>query len=405
MTSTSFHDGAYRPNSISVLFASGFRPFFLLAGLNAVVNMAVWLAVYFQPDLWPETAMPAAFWHAHEMLFGFVAAAIGGFLLTAVPNWTGSPSYRGMPLYLLTAAWLGGRLAMLPWISLPETVRAVADLAFYPLLAMTLAPKLIGAGKLRNIMFIVFLTALLAGNLLFHLGAAGVVAAGEHIGLMVAADIVIVMIVIIGGRILPAFTRGGLMARGIEIEITADPWLERFAILSILAMVAADMAMPLSPLSGGVSMLAAIAQIFRLSQWQGYRSLRIPLLWVLHLGYAWLALGLLLKATWLLFAIPIAQNWIHALTVGAFSTMILAVMSRASLGHSGRPLAAPGPVVWAYGILSVAAAVRVFCPALAPDHTGVAIAVAGVLWIAVFALFLGAYAPILLRPRLDGRPG
>ena len=322
MTNTTFHDTTIRRASGGVLFASGFRPFFLLAGLDAVANMGAWLAVYFRPELWPESAMPAVYWHAHEMLFGFVAAAIGGFLLTAVPNWTGSPPYRGTPLYLLTAAWLCGRLAMLPFIPLTAAWRAVADLAFYPLLALTLAPRLIEARKLRNMMFLVLLTALLTGNLLFHLGAASVITAGEHIGLMVGADIVTIMIVIVGGRILPAFTRGGLAARGIRVEIAADPWFERFSILSILAMVAADMAAPLSRISGGITLLAAIAQIFRLSQWQGYRSLRIPLLWVLHLGYVWLALGLLLKATWLLFAVPLAQNWIHAFTIGTFALFL-----------------------------------------------------------------------------------
>jgi uncharacterized protein involved in response to NO len=405
MTNTTFHDTTIRRASGGVLFASGFRPFFLLAGLDAVANMAAWMTVYFRPELWPENAMPAVYWHAHEMLFGFVAAAIGGFLLTAVPNWTGSPPYRGTPLYLLTAAWLCGRLAMLPFIPLTAAWRAVADLAFYPLLALTLAPRLIEARKLRNMMFLVLLTALLTGNLLFHLGAASVITAGEHIGLMVGADIVTIMIVIVGGRILPAFTRGGLAARGIRVEIAADPWFERFSILSILAMVAADMAAPLSRISGGITLLAAIAQIFRLSQWQGYRSLRIPLLWVLHLGYVWLALGLLLKATWLLFAVPLAQNWIHAFTIGTFSTMILAVMSRASLGHSGRPLVAPKPVALAYGMLSAAAAVRIFGPVIMPDYSGTAVATAGLLWIGTFALFLWSYAPILLSPRQDGMPG
>jgi uncharacterized protein involved in response to NO len=405
MTSTEFHDMTVRRAGFSALFASGFRPFFLLAGLDAALNMMTWLTVYFRPGLWPDSAMPAVYWHAHEMLFGFVAAAVGGFLLTAVPNWTGSDPYRGAPLYLLVAVWLAGRLAMLPFMPLSPVDRATVDLAFYPLLAATLAPRLIGARKLRNMMFLVLLAALFTGNLLFHLGASGVLTAGEHIGLMVAADIITIMIVIVGGRILPAFTRGGLAAQGIPVQLAADPWLERFSILSVLAMMIADMTMPLSRLSGGVTLLAAVAQIFRLSQWQGWRTLRIPLLWVLHLGYAWLALGLLLKGTWLLFSVPLAQNWIHALTIGAFSTMILAVMSRASLGHSGRPLVAPKPVALAYGLLSAAAAVRVFCPVLVPDHSDIAIIVAGLLWIGTFTLFLWVYAPIFVTPRLDGMPG
>jgi uncharacterized protein involved in response to NO len=387
------------------LFASGFRPFFLLTGLAAVVNMLVWLAVYASPDLWPEGDIPAIYWHAHEMLFGFVSAAVGGFLLTASPNWTGRPPFSGPVLYLLVSVWLAGRLAMAPLGLFSAATRAIFDLSFYPLLAVVLAPALIRAGKWRNMAFLLLLVALCGCNLTFHLGVSGAVTAGEHIGLAMATDFVILMVAVIGGRILPYFTRNALAQSGTEILIEPDPWIERLSLLSIFAMLVADATMPLTPLSGGIALFAGLMQVFRMGQWHGHRTLGMPLLWILHLGYGWLTLGLLLKGMWLLFALPLAENWLHAFTSGAFATMILAIMSRASLGHSGRPLVASIAIVVAYIIVTLAAAIRVFLPVTLPDHYEAAIVVAGLLWSLAFAIFLGVYVPIFLRPRPDGKPG
>ncbi len=388
----------------SVLFSAGFRPFFLLAAADAMANMAVWLMTLARPELWPSSALPAVWWHAHEMLFGFIAAAIGGFLLTAVPNWTGGAPYRGAPLNLLIVVWLCGRLAMLPIFPVPATLRILADISFYPLLAVMLAMPLIRAGKLRNVAFLVLLGGLATADLLFQLGSAGVLEMGEHIGLQLGADIVTIMIVVIGGRILPAFTRNWLAQRGVPAQIASHPWIERLAVISILSMFAADMTMPMTKPDGLVTLIAAAIQILRLGQWQGYRAARNPLLWVLHLGYAWLTLALTLKAFSLLFAWDWAANWLHALTVGAFSTMILAVMSRASLGHTGRPLVAAPLTVLGYCLLNLAGAVRVFGPVLLPSSFEAVIDLAGSLFIASFALFLWVYGPILLGPRGDGRP-
>jgi uncharacterized protein involved in response to NO len=404
MTCTCCHASTAQQKGFA-LFASGFRPFFLAAAAVAVANMLVWLAAYISPALWPEEEIAAVWWHAHEMLFGFVSAAVGGFLLTAVPNWTGRAPYGGRILYLLVASWLAGRLALAPLGLFSATARAVIDLSFYPLLALTLAPALIRAGKLRNLAFLALLTLLTGCNLLFHLGAGGIVPAGEHIGLALALDIVTLMIVIIGGRILPAFTRNALLQHGLDPGIEIDPWIERLALFGILAMAVADMTMPMTRLDGGFTLLAGVTQVLRMSQWKSQRTLGMPLLWILHLGYGWLVLGLLLKAVWLLFALPLAANWIHAFTAGAIGTMILAVMSRASLGHSGRALVAPPLVAAAFVIVNLAAAIRVFGPVLLPDHYQHVILAAGILWVLAFAVFLAVYLPIFLAPRLDGKPG
>jgi uncharacterized protein involved in response to NO len=387
------------------LFESGFRPFFLLAGLDALANMALWLCVFLWPEIWPADALPAVYWHAHEMLYGFAGAAIGGFLLTAVPNWTGCAPYRGLLLGLLAASWLGGRVAMLPFVQLSPLPGSIIDLSFYPFLGLALAPPLLRAKKFQNLPFLAFLLLLFAGNLCFHLGRAGLLEIGEHVGLGIALDIILVMVVIVGGRIIPAFTRNGLLKQGIQVSLQSNPWIERISIATVVAMVAADMAMPLSTLSGALSLTAAVALAARLGQWQGHRTFRDPLLWVLHLGYAWLVIGLTLKAASLLWHIAFADRWIHSLTVGAFTTMILAVMTRAALGHSGRPLVAPRPISLAYLFVSSAAIIRVVGPVLLPFQYNMLIGLAGALWIAAFTIFVWIYAPILIFPRYDGKPG
>ncbi len=388
------------------LLACGLRPFFLLAALDALINMGVWLSVYLHPGLWPsDQAITAIYWHAHEMLFGFVAAAIAGFLLTAVPNWTGRSPYQGTPLLALTGLWLAGRIAMAPWSIAPPLLASAIDLAFYPALALTLTPSLIRAKTFRNLPFLGVLSALFLANLCFHLGARGQLGAGEHIGLAVTVDIVVILVVIIGGRIIPAFTKSGLMRSGITVRIETDRWMERVSVVSIAGVLIADLVMPLSALNGAVVFLAAFVQAFRLAQWAGYRTIRDPLLWVLHLGYAWLILGLMLKAIWLMTGAAAAEKWMHALTVGAFATMIIAVMTRASLGHTGRALVAPRHIAVSYSLITIAAAIRVFAPAILPVWYNEIIAVSAALWIGAFSIFLWIYMPILTGPRADGRLG
>jgi uncharacterized protein involved in response to NO len=387
------------------ILAYGFRPFFLLAGVDALINMALWLSVYFSPDLWPAGAMASVYWHAHEMLFGFVAAAIGGFLLTAVPGWTGRQPYAGWPLGVLVAIWLAGRLAMLPWCNIPPSIGAVVDLAFFPALAIALAPPLLRAGKVRNLGFVPALLALFLSNLAFHLGNIDALPGAELPALNIAIDIVLLLITVIGGRIIPGFTRNGLARHGIHVDMAARPLIEAAAITAMIGVLLADIAAPQSQTSGIVALIAAALQAVRLSGWHGHRSFREPLVWILHAGYAWLVLGLLLKGLWIVADASIAANWIHAFTVGTFATMILAVMTRASLGHTGRALIAPPAAIGAYVFVTLAAALRVFGQWCAPDHYPATIALAGACWIAAFGLFVMSYGKILATPRADGKPG
>ena len=294
---------------------------------------------------------------------------------------------------------------MLPFVHGPPLPAAVVDLAFFPALAVTLAPPLVRARKIQNLPFLVLLSGLFAANLLFQLEVLGVVANGMQIGLGLAADIVILLVVVIGGRSIPAFTRAGLMRRGRAVDIRAQPWLERLAIASAVAVLLGDAVASQSPVNGAVALVAAAVQAARMAQWQGWHARREPLIWVLHLGYAWVVIGLALKGLWLTLELPLAAKWVHAFTVGSFATMILAVMTRASLGHTGRALQAPRSMTIGYLLVTLAALVRVFGPAVAPERYNAVILTSGSLLLAAFALFTVVYAPILALPRADGKPG
>lgn len=386
------------------LFAYGFRPFFLLAGIQAVWVMAAWLAVYFTHGLWPQSGLASWAWHAHEMMFGFVGAAVAGFLLTAVPNWTGAPGFSGPPLIVLVAIWVAGRIAMLPWFE-PNAFAAGIELAFFPALALLLAAPLIRAGKWRNLPFLGLLSLLFLTDLAFQLGLLGDLPGGEFIGLGLAADVIAIIVAIIGGRIIPAFTRNGLMQTGKPIEITPLPALDAAAILSLLLVLASDAVPMTTAITGAIALLAALLHGVRLARWQGWQTRHIPLLWVLHLGYGFLVLALALKGIGVLTGAAIGAKWLHALTIGCFATLILGVTTRASLGHTGRPLIPPRLAVLAYALVPLAALVRVFAPAIAPDNYNASIVLAGGLWITGFLAYLIAYTPILIGPRFDGKPG
>lgn len=389
---------------VPLIFAYGFRPFFLLSGVAALALMAGWIVVL-STGAWPGAAIPAVTWHAHEMLFGFVTAAVAGFLLTAVPSWTGTPALSGRPLALLVLLWLAGRVAVLPYMGLPLPVAALVDLSFLPALAVALGRPLVASGKWRNTAFVGLLALLTAANLLFHLDWMGVVADGVALGTSLALGVVLMMVAVIGGRIVPAFTRNALRARGVDAAVESPAWLERVTLLATLALIPADLLLPDSALTGGVALVAALAHAARLARWQPSRTLGQPILWVLHLGYLWVPVALGLKAGWLLGGVTSPSAWTHALTAGVFATMILAVMSRAALGHTGRPLVASRLTVAAYIVLTLAAALRVVAPELPGGLYWAGLQAAGAAWIIAFALYLAAYAPVLLSPRTDGKAG
>ena len=385
------------------LFAYGFRTFFFAVGSSALLLVPIWAASFaFQ---WPlGTDWPPASWHGHEMLFGFVCAAIAGFLLTAVPSWTGRKGFGGAPLVLMSAVWLLGRLATGSSASWPFAVVAAADLAFLPVLAAFLAPPLIRENN-RNTPLLFVLLILWLCNATFHLGLFRGDALLARQALLVGIDVVLILVTVVGGRLLPSITTSSLRQRGAKQVVRAARGTTAITVALMIAVAAVDLMRPGSIIAGGIALVAAVAQGARFAAWQGFRSLQDPLVWILHLAYAWLPLGLVLKALALLTDLAVAAHWLHALTIGVIATMILGVMTRVALGHTGRPLRAHPLTTTAYGLLAAAALVRVFGAQLPWIGYPALIALSAALWTAAFGLFLWVYGPILLAPRADGKRG
>lgn len=386
------------------LFAYGFRPFFLGAGAYALVALLIWLHAL-SGGVWPAGFMSAMDWHAHEMVFGFAAAAMAGFLLTAAPNWTGEGGYSGWRLAGLALVWLGGRLALNPYLPLPLAWSALVDLAFFPLLVLTVLPGLIRARSRRNAVFPLLLLVFWSGNLLFHLEQLGATQATARMGIFLAINTLLLVLAMLGGRIIPAFTRNYLKNRGAEVALESPRWLEVLTLVSLLAVLLLDLVVEGSRVAGWAALLAGLLSAVRLACWQGWRALDAPIVWILHAGFLWVPFGLLLKGLWLVWAVPVASGWLHAVTIGAFATMILAVMTRATLGHTGRTIVAGKLTVLCYVLILGAAVLRVLLPVLPPEAYQAGLVVSGAAWIGAFSLFLLAYGPMLLRPRVDGKLG
>jgi len=363
----------------------GFRLFFPAAGAWAVAAVGIGLAT-FRGYLSLPTAFDPAAWHAHEMIFGFVPAAIAGFLLTAMPNWTGRRPVQGLPLAILFALWLSGRAAVFGSALIGPGSAAVVDLAFLAALLGTALREIVAARNWRNLPITVALAALLAANALTHLEAAGLSATGAA-GQRLGVTVVIVLISLIGGRIIPSFTRNWLRLRGRPTRMPAEHGaLDGASIAILIAASAGWVVAPQHPASGIGLILAAALALARLARWQGQRTLTEPLLWSLHVGYAWVPAGLFLLGVSLFVAKLPASAGIHALTAGAIGSMTLAVMTRASLGHSGRALTADRWTVAIYLFVAAAAATRVAAPILAEAYLPLLWASAAA-WIAAFGLF------------------
>ena len=383
-----------------IFFALGFRPFFLGAGLYAAIAGVLWLLVW-GGLLDPGLPLVPAYWHAHEMLFGFAAAGLTGFLLTAVPGWTDTGPVRGRRLVLLFALWLAARI--LAW-TLPGPIFSIVDVLFLPALIAFVAPGILARNARRNGVIVLVLALLTLANVAFHAEASGFLEHGARWGLYLALDVFVLLLTLIGGRVVPAFTTGGMRMAGAPVAIAPIIWLDRASILSAAGIVAVEALIGQGGALALVAGLAAALNGARFLRWQGWRTGRVPLVWVLHLGYGWLVLGLALKA---LAAIDLLVPTIavHALTAGAVGTMILAVMSRASLGHTARKLEADRLTTLAYVLVTLGALLRVAGPWALPAQAVEGIFMAGLLWASGFALFSIRYWPILTRPRADGRPG
>ncbi len=383
------------------LLSYGFRPFFLGAGLFAIVAMALWIGALTVGWEIGGATYGALRWHAHEMLFGYSTAALAGFMLTAIPNWTGRLPVSGRPLLALVLLWLAGRIAMLSPEAFGLYPAVVVDAAFVPVLAAVAGREIVSGRNWKNLKILIALTALSGVNIGFHLQV--LLGADVQIALRAAVSVLVALIGLVGGRIVPSFTRNWLVKAG-SARLPAPHG--RFDVAAMVALVLALVSWTVLPETIVTSILAAAAsvlQLWRLIRWRGYATLEEPLLIVLHVAYAFIPLGMLGVALsapgW--FSAPAA---LHLLTVGAIGNMTLAVMTRATLGHTGRRLLASVWTSLAYLSLLISAVVRPFAELL-PEQYHTILSLSGSTWMLAFAIFSFEYGRMLAMPKWTAPSG
>lgn len=382
----------------TALWSLAFRPFFLAAALWAAFSLTLWIVLF-------ETgsALPSRFdslsWHIHAMLFGFVLAAIAGFILTAVPNWTGRRPIQGSALAGLVALWSLGRAACFVSAYLPLWLAAALDVAFPLVLCTVAAREIVAARNWRNLMMPFPIGVLGIADLLAYLERAGFsVLAGLSWRLAIVA--IIALVSAIGGRIIPAFTRNWLVKRGHSALPAAHGPIDSIALATLHTGLLGWAFFPTSRLVGAVLLLGAAFNVLRLARWRGTATLREPLLAILHVGYAWVVIGAgLLGGSLLTAAIP-ASAAIHALMAGAVGTMVVAVMTRVARGHSGRPLEADHITTLIYVMILLAGVTRVAAAFVDISFMDL-LNISALLWVASFLIFAWRYWPMLIWPRID----
>ncbi len=386
------------PENVAPLWRLAFRAGFLLAAAFAVVGMLRWLLWMWRPQ-WPGV-LPPQWWHGHEMVFGFAMPVVAGFLLTAVATWTGMSGTRGRRLQLLFGLWSLARLLL--WL-LPDLhwLAWLADTAFLLITGIELTRRVWARRQWRNMLFPPLLLLLAGLDLASHAAVEQPLLSQQLF--YGAVWMISVFVVIIGGRVTPLFTGNRL---GLNIA-SLPPWYDYLAIGSAAAVGLLTALLPPGRDRAWLEALylaTALIHLYRLSRWQGWKTGREPLLWSMHLSYLCIPLALIALA--LVAGDPVAEKHaVHLLAVGSIGGMIIAMMSRVSLGHSGRPLEVPAYIALAFALVLLAALLRALLPLLAPELTRLGWGVSAGLWIVAFSAFLWRYVPILTRPRADGKPG
>ncbi|MBE0484022.1 MAG: NnrS family protein [Bacterioplanes sp.] len=388
----------------SPLWRQAFRPMFLFGASFSVLAMALWLSVLMGWFVWQPVGGPF-FWHSHEMVFGFAGAIVVGFLLTAVQNWTGVRATQGGALVLLTALWLVARVLMMVAPAWPWWLIAAIDVAFFVLAAWFFARILWAVKQQRNAFFVLILLLWAGMNVLHHFGLARHNIAMQQWALYSAVWLITLVMAIVGGRIIPMFTANGTLTP----KVTAKLWLDRASLASLWLLAALQLTALNTHLPSMVLVLlhgvAALLIGWRWVRWRIWITWRTPLLWSLHCAYGFIPLALLAFAAHYAGLAVSASLALHALTVGAMGLLILAMLARISLGHSGRPLI-PHPIMaWAFAALLLAAISRTVMVGVFPQWTVFGWWVAALLWCLGYGLYVGVYARILLTPRADGRDG
>ena len=381
------------------LLAIGFRPFYLLASVFAVAAILFWLAG-FNGRLPVGAYLQGVFWHSHEMLFGYIVAVMAGFLFTAVRNWTGLPTPSGVTLGGIVLLWILARVLL---VSGPSALAVILDVAFLPMIAIAVAIPILRSRNKRNYKIIGVLVAVSLLHVVFHMAIGGQLPSWlSRASLFASIDLAVILFALVGGRVIPAFTRNAVAGS----DPRHENWLEVIAFGSLLVIV-------LVTLLGGaftfaawvptsLFIVAAVAHLLRLALWQPQVTLGNPLLWMMPVAYSWLPTALLLRALSTV-AVIVPGAWIHALTMGALSSLMMAMMMRSTLGHTGRKLVASQMDILAFLLLQLAALLRVVAGGTG-DYQAVVV-LSGVVWVLAFAVFIVRYLPMLVHSRVDGKPG
>lgn len=387
-TGDTSRDGRGRVTGMPPILHYGFRPFFFLAALHAGIAIPAWLSIYFSGQ-----ALPGPFaglhWHAHEMLFGYLQAVVAGFVLTAIPNWTGRLPLSGWPLIGLVFLWAAGRVACTAFAD-PFAAMAV-DAAFPAVLAFAVWREVVAGRNWKNVPVALMISLFGMANVLNH--AANVELVAHGVGIRLALAAIVMLLALIGGRIVPSFTRNWLVKRGGSVLPASFGMLDKAALASTIVACMAWIVTPDTTVTGFMLILSGALLGARLARWRGHKTATEPIVLILHVGYAWLAVALVLLGLASAAGVPESAA-LHALTAGAIGTMTLAVMTRASLGHTGREIVADRLTVASYVAVTAGAILRVSAPFAGGWYASVLVA-GGALWSAAFLLFAIRYAPIL----------
>lgn len=377
------------------LFGIGFRPFFLGGCISGILSLSIWIASfafgrsYFMCDL---------FWHAHEMIYGFFAAIIIGFLYTASQNWTGIRGIHGKRLALIFALWLLGRVSFL--VPMEPPLRAVLDLSFLPCAVIFLTPYLATQKQKRNMILLALPMFIWLGNLGYHLDQVGITTDQTRASLHFSTHIIVTINLLIAGRIIPFFS-GNVIS---DYQKRNPGWFGIATVVASILFAGIYLIEPSSLLAKGLAFLSGIFCLVNLGRWFHPQVLKLPMLWVLFAAYAWFAIGYL-SYSMMNIGFFTSSTILHAFTAGGISTMILGMISRVSLGHSGRIIETSPMITVSFLLITVGAILRVFGVFLLGSYNSQLMSLSAILWVLAFLLYILKYAPILLTSRADGKPG
>lgn len=385
----------------AIIFASGFRVFFPLGALGAVLLLPYWvMLITGVTDYLPSYFAPAA-WHQHEMIFGVFAPIIIGFLFTAVPNWTGEPSPKGAKLAGLGLLWILGRIAVFNADFLPAYLPMVLDVALLPLAIMGIAPAIFRKGNKRNYFLPVMLMVFAIFNLCSHLSALDIVAIDENNFFIAALLFVVMLMNVIGGRVAPSFLKNKYP----DVQQFTHKAILPISMISIVVTMVSIIFSAPAVIIGASSLVAATAILIRVIGWKGWVARKDPLMIILHIGVLWISLGFFLMSYANFYDDGYMVLSYHAFSIGAAGSLTLGVMTRALIGHSGMPMNNEGMITFYFMLINIAAISRILAPVLFIDYYSEFLFISGVCWVLAYLMFLVRALPVVIKPRADGQPG